>query len=62
MWLNNYTSMNSFLQIIYIYITIRLCHPLLPGGLPGYILCPYRAFVDKYLRVRVKGSIGERRL
>ena len=48
------------------------CHPsynlLLLTGLPSYILCRYRAIVDKFLlvvlhlRVRVKGSIGLVRL
>ena len=39
--------------------------PSLPGGLPGYILYPYRAVIDKFLvviqrlHVQVKRSIGE---
>ena len=32
-------------------LTICLYHPLLLAGPPLYILCPYRAFVDKFLFV-----------
>ena len=31
---------------------IRLYHPSLPAGLPGYFLCPYIAVVDKFSLVR----------
>ena len=43
-------------------------HPSLLAGLPGYILYPYRAAVDRFhlvilhLHVHVKGSTGECRL
>ena len=31
-------------------LTLAIClyHPSLPVGLPGDILCPYRAVVDKF--------------
>ena len=44
-------------------LSIHLYHPLLPAGLPNYILCPHRTYVDKFLlvdqqwHVHVKGSI-----
>ena len=47
---------------------ICLYHPYVPAGLLDYILCLYRAVVDKFLlvvqysHIRVKRSIGERRL
>ena len=46
----------------------RFYHPLLQAGLLDYILCPYRAVVDKFqlviqhLHVRAQGYVGERRL
>ena len=30
-------------------LSICLSHPLLSVGLPGYIMCPYKAVVDKFL-------------
>ena len=47
---------------------IRLYLPPLPTGPLDYIMCPYRAVVNwfklflQHFHVRVKGSIGERRL
>ena len=32
-------------------LTIRPYHPSLPEGLPDYILCPYKAIVDRFLLV-----------
>ena len=49
-------------------LSFDIYHPSLSAGFPGYVLCSYRAAVDKFwlvvlhLHVRVKGSIGERRL
>ena len=45
-------------------LAIRLYLPSLPTGLQDYILCPYRAIVDKFLvgqrlHNNVKRSIGE---
>ena len=48
--------------------SIRPYHPLLPAGLPNYILCPHRAEVNKFLlvgqplQVHILGSIEERLL
>ena len=38
-------------------LTIRLCHPSLPAGLPGYIPCPYWAVVDKFNQVVVHSHV-----
>ena len=46
-------------------LAIPLYPPSISAGLLNYILCPYRAVVDKFqlvvlhLRIRVKGSINE---
>ena len=45
-------------------LTIRLYHSLLPARLPGYIQCPYRAFIDTlelvtlHMSVHVKGNVA----
>ena len=52
------------------WLSLAICfyHPLLPAGLPDYILCPYRAVVDKFLlasqhsHINVKGLIRKHSL
>ena len=62
-WISLTLSLSIY---IYIYLTIFLYHPSLLAGLLDYIMCPYRAIVNKFLfvsqplHVRVKSSIEKK--